>query len=75
MLNGLKQFVSTLDSCLLLIITCVYKSIIYTFLLWLPIYVTSKGYSNQSAFVSIVFNLSSVIGTGIIGKLYESKSA
>ncbi len=33
---------------------------------------SSKGQANSSALVSVIFNISNVIGSTVIGKLYES---
>ena len=38
---------------------------------WLPTYVYSQGRQDRSAEISLVFNVTAVIGSFCIGKLYE----
>ena len=53
---------------------CLFKAINYGFLLWLPTYVDEMGFKSISAYTSILFSIGTVIGSTLMGKLYESKS-
>lgn len=72
LLDTFVELFSTLETGLLVVIACVYKAITYTFLLWLPILIDSFGQKADSAYISIIFNLSSILGAFILGKLYEN---
>lgn len=63
---------STVETGLLVINACIYKAIIYTLLLWLPILVDSIGEKSHSAYISIIFNVANTVGASVIGKFYES---
>lgn len=65
---------SSFENALLIIGACLYKAIIYTFLLWLPILIDSFGEKADSAYISIIFNIANVAGASLIGKLYEKSS-
>lgn len=61
---------STMDGVLLLANSCIYKAILYTFLLWLPTYMKAKVDPSQTAFMPIVFNIANTFGTSAFGKFY-----
>jgi hypothetical protein len=58
----------------LIINACLFKAITYTFLLWLPILVESVGDKSDSAPISIIYNVGTVVGSIVIGKFYENSS-
>lgn len=74
-MDTLKEMLSDLDKALLLLSSCIYKAVIYTFVLWLPILIDSIGAKEHSAYISIIFNASSIFGAPIIGKLYQKTSS
>ena len=59
-----------LNEGLLIVNSCLLKSIIYTFLLWLPSYLDGIGQKEDSAYIPIIFNFSSSIGSVVVGALY-----
>lgn len=63
---------STTEGALLLINSCIYKAILYTFLLWLPTYMKALVDPSQTAFMPIIFNIANTIGTSAFGKFYEN---
>jgi hypothetical protein len=75
LLDTFVDIFSTLETALLIVIACVYKAITYTFLLWLPILIDSFGQKADSAYISIIFNLSGILGAYLLGKLYETSNS
>lgn len=61
---------TNLNESLLIINSCLLKSIIYTFLLWLPSYLDEIGEKADSAYIPIIYNISSSVGSVVIGGLY-----
>jgi hypothetical protein len=47
------------------------KSILYGFLLWMPTYLTHIGLIEYKSTIPIVFNAGTVVGSFILGYLYE----
>ena len=50
------------------------KITLYSLLLWLPIYIDSKGYSQYSGSLPALFNAISIFGSFSIGKIYEGQA-
>lgn len=75
MIEGFKKYMSTMEGILLLINSCIYKAILYTFLLWLPTYMRAKVDPSQTAFMPILFNIANTIGTLAFGKFYENSKS
>lgn len=65
---------SNLDEALLIINACLLKSIIYTFLLWLPSYLDGIGQKEDSSSIPIIFNIANSIGSVVLGSLYEKST-
>lgn len=61
-----------MEGALLLINSCIYKAILYTFLLWLPTYMKAQVDPSQTAFMPVIFNIANTIGTSVFGKFYEN---
>ena len=49
----------------------VIKAMVYTFLLWYPIFLDSQRLKKFSGYITILFEIAAIIGSLVLGKLYE----
>ncbi len=47
------------------------KGMVYTFLLWYPLFLDSVNLKRYSGYITILFEVAAIIGSFVLGKLYE----
>jgi hypothetical protein len=47
------------------------KAMVYTFLLWFPIYLDSVKLKRYSGYITILFEVGAIVGSFLLGKLYD----
>lgn len=47
------------------------KAVLYGFLLWMPTYLSHKGYKGESTYAPIVFNACTIVGSALLGFFYR----
>lgn len=51
-----------------------FKAILYSYELWTPQFLVDVGYKQYSGYVPMVFDISTLVGSYVMGKLYEDET-
>ena len=70
----MKEKWKTLEFKLYILSFSFFKAILYSYELWTPQFLVQAGFAHYSGYVPMVFDISTLFGSYLMGKLYEEDS-